>query len=69
MRCHKCGKSVSGKSYGTPLGERVCGPCNDKVNGFVIGALAGDAGGAVAGPGIMAWVRTSLRGKAKRSTI
>lgn len=60
MNCAKCGRSILGKSYGTPLGERVCGTCNDKVNGFIIGAATGGAGGAATGPGLMKWVRQSV---------
>lgn len=63
MKCESCGKSVLGSGRPTPLGERVCNTCSDRINGFVVGGMTGGVGGAVAGPGLMKWVRESLSGK------
>ncbi len=47
-------------------GQSVCAGCNDKVNGLIIGGATGGLGGAVAGPGIMGWIRTSMSGRPKQ---
>ncbi|NNM44939.1 hypothetical protein [Knoellia koreensis] len=58
--CTSCGRSMRRGTYYSPLGQPVCEACYEKVNGLIVGGMAGGVGGAVAGPGILRWVRESL---------
>ncbi|GAA1394154.1 hypothetical protein [Luteococcus peritonei] len=60
MRCAKCRRSILGKSYASPIGERVCRSCHDKLTGFILGGAVGGAGGAAAGPKLMKSLRNPL---------
>ena len=66
MKCDKCGRSMLSAGRPTPLGQSVCASCSDKVNGLIIGGATGGLGGAVAGPGIVRWIRTSMSGRPKQ---
>lgn len=61
MNCAKCGRSILGQGYPTPLGERVCRPCSDKINGFVYGSLSGGAAGGMQGASLTRWARAQRR--------
>ena len=59
-KCSQCGKSMRRGKYYSPLGHPVCEACYERVNGMIVGGMTGGVGGAVAGPGILRWVRKSL---------
>jgi len=61
MRCAKCGaKRREGSGY-SPLGEPVCATCQDAIVGVTMGMLGGGGiGAAVAGPGILRWMREAF---------
>lgn len=60
-RCEKCGAKIRDAGSGTPTGGRVCTGCADVTNGAAVGMLSGGGlGGALAGPGILRWMRKAL---------
>lgn len=64
--CYQCGRRTKSPRYGI-LGQPMCASCENKQTGLVVGGMTGGAGGAVAGPGILSWVRRSLRRRPDRS--
>lgn len=60
-----------GRSSGrtSPLGSPLCNTCYDKQYGVLMGMMGGSPGLAVAGPGIMRWVRESLDPKRKAARL
>lgn len=59
-KCFQCGQSMRRGAYRSPLGHPVCERCYEQVNGLIVGGITGGLGGALAGPGILRWVRKSL---------
>lgn len=66
MKCSKCGRSILGRSHTSPLGQPVCGPCSEKLNGTILGGAVGGAGGAAAGPSLGKMLRDPLGLRRKR---
>jgi len=68
MRCSSCGRNrASGRT--SPLGSPLCTNCYDKQYGVLMGMMAGSPGLAVAGPGIVRWVREALNPKRKATRL
>lgn len=59
-RCDKCRKPIKGKVYKSPMMRPLCSSCWTRLNGQAAGYMSGGYTGAVAGPGILSWVRKSL---------
>lgn len=70
MRCPKCGAKIRDGGDPTPLGQQVCQQCHDTIAGAVIGlGSGGGLGGALAGPGVLRWVRESLHPERKQERL
>jgi hypothetical protein len=67
-RCEQCGTKIRGRVFSSPLGQRLCARCHDKLVGTAAGLSSKDLGLglAMAGnderrpAGILAWIRKSL---------
>ena len=49
-----------GTVYRSPMAQPLCADCHTRVNGQISGYMTGGYKGALAGPGILSWMRKAI---------